>query len=160
MAQITKCVIQSGQRQVNLVFIAYASSEGSGEPVHPRSLTRTSAARSYKQWFKKNLQTESQIPGSSEWLGMHNYNLLWWNARRHKFAWCATSDLHDSENTVSECFVKYLYPSHFTMQVSEGEMKSVFEKNRIQDHCATTEMLCMRKMYFKHALPLPPVCHS
>ena len=35
-----------------------------------RSLARISAARSYKQWVKRNLQTESQIPGPSEWLGM------------------------------------------------------------------------------------------
>ena len=61
-----------GPRQANLVLIAYASSEGSGEPAHPRSLARTSAARSYKQWAKKNLQTESQIPGPSEWLGMRS----------------------------------------------------------------------------------------
>ena len=38
-----------GPRQSNLVLIAYASSEGSGEPAHPRSLARTFAARSYKQ---------------------------------------------------------------------------------------------------------------
>ena len=38
-----------GPRQANLVLIANASSEGSGEPAHPRSLARTSAARSYKQ---------------------------------------------------------------------------------------------------------------
>ena len=38
-----------GPRQANLVLIAYASSEGSGEPAHPRSLAKTSAARSYKQ---------------------------------------------------------------------------------------------------------------
>ena len=38
-----------GPHQANLILIAYASSEGSGEPAHPRSLTRTSAARSYKQ---------------------------------------------------------------------------------------------------------------
>ena len=61
-----------GPRQANLVLIAYASSEGSGEPVHPRSLARTSAARSYKYWVKRNLQTESQIPGPSEWLGMRS----------------------------------------------------------------------------------------
>ena len=42
-------VIPYGPRQSNLVLIAYASSEGSGEPAHPRSLARTSAARSYKQ---------------------------------------------------------------------------------------------------------------
>ena len=36
----------NGPRQANLVLIAYASSEGSGEPAHPRSLARTSAARS------------------------------------------------------------------------------------------------------------------
>ena len=39
----------NGPRQANLVFIAYASSEGSGEPAHPRSLARTFAARPYKQ---------------------------------------------------------------------------------------------------------------
>ena len=38
-----------GPRQANFVLIAYASSEGSGEPAHARSLARTSAARSYKQ---------------------------------------------------------------------------------------------------------------
>ena len=42
-------IILYGPRQANLVLIAYASSEGSGEPAHPRSLARTSAARSYKQ---------------------------------------------------------------------------------------------------------------
>ena len=56
-----------GPRQANLVLIAYASSEGSGETAHPRSLARTFAARSYKQWVKRNLQTESQISGPSEW---------------------------------------------------------------------------------------------
>ena len=76
-----------GPRQANLVLIAYASSEGSGEPAHPRSLARTSAARSYKQWVKRNLQTENQIPGPSEWLDMRSWNLSWRNARRHKFAW-------------------------------------------------------------------------
>ena len=67
--------LTSGPHQANLVLIAYASSEGSGEPAHPRSLARTSAARSYKQWVKRNLQTESQIPGPSEWLGMRSLNL-------------------------------------------------------------------------------------
>ena len=76
-----------GPRQANLLLIAYASSEGSGEPAHPRSLARTSAARSYKQWVKRNLQTESQIHSPSEWLGMRSWNLSWRNARRHKFAW-------------------------------------------------------------------------
>ena len=41
--------LTDGPRQANLVLIAYASSEGSGEPAHPRSLARTFAARSYKQ---------------------------------------------------------------------------------------------------------------
>ena len=63
---------ESGPSQANLVLIAYASSEGSGEPAHPRSLARTSAARSYEQWVKRNLQIESQIPGPSEWLGMRS----------------------------------------------------------------------------------------
>ena len=38
-----------GPRQANLVVIAYASSEGSGEPAHPRSLARTFATCLYKQ---------------------------------------------------------------------------------------------------------------
>ena len=38
-----------GPRQANLILIAYASSEGSGEPAHPRSLARTFAAHSCKQ---------------------------------------------------------------------------------------------------------------
>ena len=42
-------VASFGPHQANLVLIAYASSEGSGEPAHPRSLARTPAARSYKQ---------------------------------------------------------------------------------------------------------------
>ena len=62
----------NGPSQANLVLIAYASSEGSGEPAHPRSPARTFAARSYKQWVKSNLQKESQIPGPSEWLGMRS----------------------------------------------------------------------------------------
>ena len=36
----------NGPRQANLVLIAYASSEGSDEPAHLRSLARTFAARS------------------------------------------------------------------------------------------------------------------
>ena len=61
-----------GPRQANLVLIAYASSEGSGQPAHPGSLARTFAARSYKQWVKRNRQTEGQIPSPSEWLGMRS----------------------------------------------------------------------------------------
>ena len=86
-ASSRRSVLLYGPRQANLLLIADASSEGSGEPAHPRSLARTFAARSYKQWVKRNLQTESQIPGPSEWLGMRSWNLSWRNARRHKFAW-------------------------------------------------------------------------
>ena len=39
---------KNGPRQANLILTAYASSEGSGEPAHPRSLARTSAARPHK----------------------------------------------------------------------------------------------------------------
>ena len=49
-----------------------ASSEGPGEPAHPRSLARTFAARSYKQWVKRNLKSESQTSDPSEWLGMRS----------------------------------------------------------------------------------------
>ena len=43
-------------------------------------------------------QTESQIPGPSEWLGMRSYNLSWRNARRHKFAWCSPYVLRTDYN--------------------------------------------------------------
>ena len=76
-----------GPHQVNLVLIACASSEGSGEPAHPRTLARTFAAHSYKQWIKRNLPTESQIPCPAEWLGMRRWNFSWRNARRQIFAW-------------------------------------------------------------------------
>ena len=72
MYKINGKIATNGLHQVNLVIIAYASREGSDEPAHARSLARTSAARSYKQWVKRNLQTESQIPGPSEWLGMRS----------------------------------------------------------------------------------------
>ena len=48
-SHVTNVTLTNWPRQANLVLIAYASSEGSGEPAHPRSLARTSAARSYKQ---------------------------------------------------------------------------------------------------------------
>ena len=40
--------LKYGPCQANLVLIAFASSKGSGEPAHPRSLPRTSTACSYK----------------------------------------------------------------------------------------------------------------
>ena len=55
-----------GPHQVNLVLIAYASSEGSGEPAHPRSLARTFAARSYKQLrgtFKQKARSLAPLNG-------------------------------------------------------------------------------------------------
>ena len=86
--------ILHGPRQANLILIADVSSEGTGEPAHPCSLTRTFAACAYKLWVKRNLQTESQIPGPSEWLGMRSWNLSWRNARRHKFAWRGSHTKH------------------------------------------------------------------
>ena len=72
--KIFSCSVNTlyGPCQANLVLIAYASSEGSGEPAHPRSLARTFATSWYKQWVKRGLQAESQISGPSEWLGMHS----------------------------------------------------------------------------------------
>ena len=72
VAQMQDFFLLYEPRQANLVLIAYASSEGSGEPAHPRSLARTSAARSYRQWVNRNLQTESHITGPSECLGMRS----------------------------------------------------------------------------------------
>ena len=42
-------LVSCGPRQANLILTAYASNDGSGESAHPRSLARTSAARSNKQ---------------------------------------------------------------------------------------------------------------
>ena len=56
-----------GPRQANLVLIAYASSEGSGEPAHPRSLARTSAARSNKQGVKRNRQKARSLAPLNGW---------------------------------------------------------------------------------------------
>ena len=66
------CALTYGPRQANFELIAYASSKGSGKTAHPRSLARTSAARSNKQGIKMNHHTESQIPGPYEWLDMHS----------------------------------------------------------------------------------------
>ena len=52
-----------GPCQANLVLMAYASSEGSGEPAHPRSLARTSAAHSYKQWVKRKARSLAPLNG-------------------------------------------------------------------------------------------------
>ena len=42
---MTEPIIRAiGPRQANLVLITYASSDGSGEPAHPRCLARTFAA--------------------------------------------------------------------------------------------------------------------
>ena len=51
LSMFNTCVPVSlyGPRQANLVLIVYASSKGSGEPAHSRSLARNFAARSYKQ---------------------------------------------------------------------------------------------------------------
>ena len=38
----------------------------------PMRAAKVQAARSYKLWVKRNLQTESQIPGPSEWFGMRS----------------------------------------------------------------------------------------
>ena len=54
-----------GPRQVNLVLIAYASSEGSGEPAHPRSLARTLAARGERGGSVVECRTqEREVRGS------------------------------------------------------------------------------------------------
>ena len=73
----------------NIFFKWTASSEfGTYRLCEQRRFRRACAsARSYKQWIKRNLQRESQIPSPSEWLGMRSWNLSWRNARRHKFAW-------------------------------------------------------------------------
>ena len=58
-----------GPRQA---YLSYLSPMWAAKVQDLRSLARTSPARSYKQWVKKNFQTESQIPGPSEWLSMRS----------------------------------------------------------------------------------------
>ena len=55
----------NGQCQAKLVLIAYASSESSGEPAHLHSLIQAVSQ-------EEPSDTESQIPGPSEWLGMRS----------------------------------------------------------------------------------------
>ena len=112
----------NGPRQANLVLIAYASIEGSGEPAHPRSLARTFAARSEKQWVKRNLQTESQIHSPSEWLGMRSWNLSWRNARRHKFAWRGSNGMV----SCSYLFFSEAYFHFLTLILYQGLLPSSF----------------------------------
>ena len=91
---------QVGPREANLVLVAYASSEGSGEPAHPRSLARTSSARSYKQWVKRYLQTESQIPGPSEWLGMPQLKFVMTECSKTQIRLTRPRKVIDSDSTV------------------------------------------------------------
>ena len=51
--------VSYGPRQANLVLIAYASSEGSGEPSHP-----------HKQWAKRNLSDRKPDP-RPHWMAGH-----------------------------------------------------------------------------------------
>ena len=60
----------NGPRQANLVLIAYASSEGSGEPAHPRSLARTSAARSIQAVNQEEPSDRKPDPWSL-WMAGH-----------------------------------------------------------------------------------------
>ena len=138
-----------GPRQANLLLIAYASSEGSGEPAHPRSLARTFAARSYKQWIKKNLQTESQIRGPSEWLGMRGWNLSWRNARRHKFAWRGSFDKIHGSNLYNLIFCDnliFLYKSDMLILVTGLEFYTV----PWLPSCEQQISQLMRKRYVSH----------
>ena len=131
----------NGPCQANLIFIAYASSEGSGEPAHLRSLARTSAARSYKQWVKRNLQTESQIPGPSEWLDMRSYNLSWRNARRHKFTWRGSNDLklHFASMQKIHQYLYYKPVENDTSLVTRKPVFRVCDKVRHKLACPATE---------------------
>ena len=56
-------VTSFGPRQANFVLIAYASSEGSGEPAHPRSLARTSAARESRGTFRQKARSLAPLNG-------------------------------------------------------------------------------------------------
>ena len=128
--------LKNGPRQANLVLIAYASSEGSGEPAHPRSLARTFAARSYKQWIKRNLQTESQICGPSEWLGMRSWNLSWRNARRHKFAWRGSNEICHSQISLHKFDVKDCFKERFNTENKLVSYENIFRYNQPQKWAA------------------------
>ena len=58
---------QGNLGQANLVLIGYASSEGSGKPAHPRSLARTSAARSSssesRETFRQKARSLTSLNG-------------------------------------------------------------------------------------------------
>ena len=66
MALITVFIL-IGPRQANLVLIAYASSEGSGEPAHLRSLARTLATRytssASRGTFRQKARSQAPLNG-------------------------------------------------------------------------------------------------
>ena len=54
---------------------AQATSEGSGEPAHPRSLDRAFAVRTHKVWKKTNGPTKNQTSSPIEWLRMRVWRM-------------------------------------------------------------------------------------
>ena len=50
--------------------ITQATSEGSGEPAHPRSLARASAVRTHEIWKWTKIPTKNQISSLTWWLHM------------------------------------------------------------------------------------------
>ena len=97
----------------------------------------TFAARSYKQWIKRNLQTESQICGPSEWLGMRSWNLSWRNARRHKFAWGGSNEICHSQISLHKFDVKDCFKERFNIENKLVSYENIFRYNQPQKWAAS-----------------------
>ena len=72
MLNVTKCKQDYTDRVKRIWYLSHMRAAKVQASLRIRALARTSAARSYKQWVKRNLQTESQIPSPFEWLGMRS----------------------------------------------------------------------------------------
>ena len=68
-------ILTIGPRQANLVLITYASSEGSGEPAHPRSLARTTCA-SYNKTIYISRKRYLKNTGNN-WLLFRRKKISW-----------------------------------------------------------------------------------
>ena len=53
----------------------YATSDGSGETTHPRSITRAYAVRTHEVWKKTKGPTKNQISGPTRWLRMRVWKM-------------------------------------------------------------------------------------
>ena len=76
-----------------MVLITQATSEGSGEPVHRRSLARAFAGRTHKVWKQMKGPTRSQTSSPIGWLRMHIWRISLRRTKSAIVSWDGSIDL-------------------------------------------------------------------